>query len=224
MTTIRVISFDGCPYVQRTMIVLRHKNIPHAVDAIDLSNKPAWFLELNPRGKVPVIVDDGHVIYESAVINEYLEERFPDPPMLAQDPRARAWERIWIEYANAYLMKHLAGAMFTKSAQRLAEHLDELSATIRQVDQELSTRTPGPYAHGSTLGLIDATYAPIFDRIESMIELWGWTAPSDTPHWDAWMRTVRADASVAATRLPDLITQYRPYRERQLAAFEGAHL
>jgi len=82
-----------CPFCARVRIVLAEKRIPHEPVAIDLSNRPAWLYEKNPTGKVPVLEEDTFVLPESAVIMEYLEERYPEPPLLPADPAQRALER-----------------------------------------------------------------------------------------------------------------------------------
>lgn len=86
-----------CPYCARVRIVLEDKGVPYEPVAIDLSNRPAWLYEKNPRGKVPVLEEDTFLLPESAVIMEYLEERYPDPPLLSADPAQRALERLRID-------------------------------------------------------------------------------------------------------------------------------
>jgi glutathione S-transferase len=88
---------ERCPYCARVRIVLAEKEIEHEVVAIDLSDRPAWLYEKNPLGKVPVIEEDAFVLPESAVIMEYLEERYPEPALLPADPAARALVRLRIE-------------------------------------------------------------------------------------------------------------------------------
>ena len=67
---IELISFDLCPFVQRSVITLLEKDIPFKRTNIDLANKPDWFLQISPLGKVPVLKIDGNILFESAVINE----------------------------------------------------------------------------------------------------------------------------------------------------------
>jgi len=83
-----------CPYCARVRIALAEKGIPYEPVAIDLSNRPAWIYEKNPAGKVPVLEEDTFVLPESAVIMEYLEERYPEPTLLPADPAQRALERL----------------------------------------------------------------------------------------------------------------------------------
>ncbi len=75
---------SGSPFAWRVWLALEHKQLPYELKLMSLQNgelKKAEFLAINPRGKVPVLVDEGWVIRESAVILEYLEERYPDRPI-----------------------------------------------------------------------------------------------------------------------------------------------
>ena len=79
-----------CPYCARARIVLAEKSIPYETVTIDLASRPDWLVERNPPdGRVPVLEEDGWVLPESVVIDEYLEERFPEPPLLPPDPGER---------------------------------------------------------------------------------------------------------------------------------------
>jgi glutathione S-transferase len=83
-----------CPYCARVRILLAEKRVAYEPVAIDLSDRPARLYEKNPSGKVPVLEEDTLVLPESAVIMEYLEERYPEPALLPADPAARALERL----------------------------------------------------------------------------------------------------------------------------------
>ena len=84
-----------CPFCARVRIALAEKGLDHEAVAIDLGNRPDWIYELNPTGKVPVL-DDGFVLPESAVIMEYLDDRYPEHPLLPADPASRALARKWV--------------------------------------------------------------------------------------------------------------------------------
>ena len=87
-----------CPYAARARIVLAEKGIEYDAVEIDLQDRPAWLYQKNPLGKVPVLEeDDGLLLPESRVIMEYLEERFPEPPLWPADPAERALGRLWID-------------------------------------------------------------------------------------------------------------------------------
>jgi stringent starvation protein A len=88
--------FSGaaCPYSHRTRIVLAEKNITVEVVNIDVDNKPEDLIDLNPYQSVPTLVDRELVLYGSRVIMEYLDERFPHPPLMPVDPVSRAKARL----------------------------------------------------------------------------------------------------------------------------------
>jgi len=75
---LELISFNVCPFIQRSVITLNHKNCDYDITFIDLSYPPDWFHEISPLGKVPVLkVDDKEVLFESAVINECIDDITP---------------------------------------------------------------------------------------------------------------------------------------------------
>jgi len=82
--------------------MLAEKGIPHEPVVIDLADRPAWLYELNPTGRVPVVEEDAWALPESVVINEFLEERYPEPPLLPADPGARAAARLRIFRDNDF--------------------------------------------------------------------------------------------------------------------------
>ena len=87
-----------CPYCARVRIVLAEKDVPHETVTIDLADRPAWLVERNPpQGRVPVLEEDGWVLPESVAIDEYLEERYPEPALLPADPGERAAVRVLVE-------------------------------------------------------------------------------------------------------------------------------
>src|SRR5439155_13934367 len=96
-TVITLYNAARCPYVARVRIVLAEKRIEMETVEIDLSDRPAWFYEKNPTGRVPVIEEDGGPpLPESAVIMEFLEERYPEPALLPADPEDRGFVRLLI--------------------------------------------------------------------------------------------------------------------------------
>jgi glutathione S-transferase len=92
-----------CPFCARVRILLSEKGIPYEPVAIDLSDRPGWLYEKNATGRVPVLEEDTLVLPESAVIMEYLEERYPEPALLPADPAQRAIERLLVFRFDAEL-------------------------------------------------------------------------------------------------------------------------
>src|SRR6202158_863977 len=119
---------SGSPYAWKVWLVLEHKNIPYEFRLLsfdkDETKAPA-FLAVNPRGQVPTIVDDGFALWESAVIAEYLEDRYPQKPLLPSEAKARATARRMATEAQDYLAKAVGGltemTLFRKDPATAAE-------------------------------------------------------------------------------------------------------
>ncbi|SVB10085.1 uncharacterized protein METZ01_LOCUS162939, partial [marine metagenome] len=80
MSSLEIFSSEGCPFAQRSRMVLIEKGVEFSLTEINLGKKPEGWEKISPYGKVPLLRNDGVTIYESAIINEYLDETFPDPP------------------------------------------------------------------------------------------------------------------------------------------------
>jgi glutathione S-transferase len=100
---------SGSPYAWRAWLALEQKGVPHELKTLSFAAgdlKTAEYSALNPRRRVPVLVDDGFVLYESAAIVEYIEERWPDgPPLFAADIHERAVQRRMVREADQYLAR-----------------------------------------------------------------------------------------------------------------------
>ena len=140
-----------CPYCARVRIVLAEKRIEFETIEVDLDDRPAWIYEKNSTGRVPVVEEDGWTLPESAVIMEYLEERYPEPALLAADPADRALARLRIFRHDAFTTPYYALRRGADGADALfAEQLDRL-------DAELEER---PWLGGAEYGLADIAYVP----------------------------------------------------------------
>jgi glutathione S-transferase len=140
-----------CPYCARVRIVLAEKNVELETIEIDLDDRPAWIYEKNSTGRVPVVEEDGWTLPESAVIMEYLEERYPDPPLLASDPADRALTRLRILRHDAFTKPYYGLRRGEAGADALfAEQLDRLDAALEE----------RPWLGGAEYGLADIAYVP----------------------------------------------------------------
>lgn len=201
MPKFRLISFKLCPYVQRAAIVLAEKGVPFERVDIDLADKPAWFLKLSPLGKVPVLVveQDGReeVLFESAVIAEYLDEVL-EPRLHPADPLEKARHRAWIEFASATLAD-----IYGFYAGDEATHRAKLGALEDKFGRLETVLGDGPYFAGDRFGLVDAAFAPalryfdVFDRILDHDLLDG------LPKLAAWRRALAQRPSVIGAVAPD---------------------
>ena len=113
-----------CPYCARVRIALAEKELEYETVEVDLRNRPPWIYDLNPSGKVPVF-DDGFVLPESAVIMEYLEDRYRDRPLLPERLTERADARL-----RVFRFDELLGADYYAfrrgDANALSERLEAL--------------------------------------------------------------------------------------------------
>lgn len=155
-----LVSARICPFVQRTMIVLNEKGLACSVRYIDLNDKPDWFLEMSPLGKVPVIRIDGEVFFESAVINELLDEICPNPTMLSTDSKRRARERAAIEFLGQ-LTSDSYFLMNAPTKERAFQIATMARKRLGWIDANYGELIWGGSGH---LNLVDAAAAPVFQR------------------------------------------------------------
>jgi len=161
-----LISFKLCPFVQRSIIVLREKQVEFTIRYIDLRDKPQWFLDISPTGKVPLLLVDDKVLFESTAINEYLDDTCP-PTLHPIDPILRARNRAWVEIANQISTSQF-GFTMAKEESGYRENLEKISPLLNRLEQQLDR---GPFFNGTEFALIDAVFAPFFTR-QQMLESW----------------------------------------------------
>ena len=142
---------DRCPYCARVRIVLAEKGIEYETVAIDLDDRPAWIYEKNPLGKVPVLEEDTFVLPESAVIDEYLEERYPEPALWPADAAERAFGRLLVFRFDELSKPYYA---LRREEEGARERLD---AQLAKLNAALDGR---PYLSGRDFGLADVAYVP----------------------------------------------------------------
>ena len=140
-----------CPYCARVRIVLAEKALEYETVEIDLDDRPAWIYEKNPLGKVPVLEEGEFVLPESVVINEYLQERYPEPLLWPNDPGERAQARLLVFRFDELSRPYYA---LRRGENGAGERLDHVLAGL---DTLLEAR---PFLTGRTYGLADISYVP----------------------------------------------------------------
>jgi glutathione S-transferase len=146
------------------VIVLRAKAVKFDVTYINLREKPDWFLKISPHGKVPVLNVDGEALYESNAIAEFLDETVP-PRLHPADPIKRARNRAWTDFLPDFA-KGLSGVYYTKSKEEVAKGLEAAPARVQKLEDAIARErgNDGPYFNGKALCIVDAGYAPFFQR------------------------------------------------------------
>jgi glutathione S-transferase len=163
---------SGSPYAWRAWLALEHKGIPYELKTLSYDAgdfKQPEFADLTPRRKVPVIVDGGFVLSESAAILEYLEDKQPEPRLFSTDIRQRAVQRRLVREADAYLspaLEEFADATLfatpeSRSPERIAAAGTEIKRELALWEQAIS----GDYLAGA-LSAVDLTVFPQLALIE----------------------------------------------------------
>ena len=135
-----------------------------------------------------MLVDGDGVIYESAIIDEYLEEKYPQVPLLPRDPLQRARARIWIDYCNTRLQQ--AGGYIAHDHE-VEKSKEKVRGYLATLNQEMRERE---YLAGE-YSLADITYIPFFCRLQR----YQTTIGSELPHVKAWMQRLLDRPVVRAT-------------------------
>ena len=200
MAAIKLYDFLSSPNCQRVKVVLGEKKLAYETVPVDLKKgeqKKPDYLKLNPYGKVPVIIDGATVLYESLVINEYLDEKYPEPPLMPKDQSKRAKIRILIDYGMNHVdvpYQKIRHEMMKDAKERSQETLDkakqELKNLLQRFEREIGEQ---PYLAGD-FSLVDAALIPRFIRMEGM----GVLPDASLPRLGGWLKRMKERPSVKA--------------------------
>jgi len=201
---LELISFKLCPFVQRAVIVLEQKNVDYDITYIDLNNPPEWFKELSPLGQVPVLkVGDG-VLFESSVIQEYVDEVTP-PSLQPVDPLIKAKNRAWINFGGDIIMA--MHAMMTTKDEAVSK---EKRQVVEQKLQQLEAQHSGDlFFNGSEFQMIDAAYAPMLMRLSFIKDITGIDILADMPKLAKWSEKLLNMDCVKSSVVPELPMMYK---------------
>ena len=157
-------SLPLCIRSHRVRFTLHEKGVPADVEYIDISEPPETFQELNPYGDMPTMVDRDLVIYDSRIIMEYLDERFPHPPLQPTDPVSRARGKMMIyriEHDWYTLLGDIENAGEKKSAKAKRMLKEGLIAAVPLFEAQ-------PFFMNDEFSLVDCTLAPLLWRLPSI--------------------------------------------------------
>lgn len=208
MSEYKLVSFDVCPFVQRSVITLEEKKVPYDIEYIELGDPPDWFVAASPLGKVPILFVENEVLFESAVINEFLDEVTPGRRLHPEEPLCRAKDRAWIEFTSTILVERnrMQHAQTEKDARKRAAGIRE---KLAQLERELDA---GPFFHGEEFSLVDAAAAPLFQRLAWCLELArDLRVFAGLPKIAAWGEELLTRESVRRSTVPDIRDRYFEY-------------
>lgn len=205
-TRFEIVSSMTCPFAQRTRMALLEKGIAFALTEISLDDKPDWFLAISPYSKVPLLRDGDAVIFESAVIGEYLEEVRPEPPLMPTDPVSRAKVRIWVDFANVRFIPHVYKLLMAQEAAAQEQQAGLLLDAVHRMEEHLAGPEAGRFWIGDRLTYADLAFYPHLERFCAVEHYRGVNIPEDCPRLRAWlaMMSQRQSAREVA-RSPEIL-------------------
>lgn len=193
----RLYNTQRCPYARRTRIVLHEKGINFDVHEVDLSNKSEEFLSVSPYGKVPVLAVNGLSLYESNVVNEYLDEIHETPRLMPRNPEARALARSWMAFADDYFFPFVfrvsVGSQRGFSEEQIQEAREKLVDALSRLEHQLEGKE---YLVGEYT-LADIAHAGNFHRLRELAERED-VPLQKYPNVAAWMERVESRESYKA--------------------------
>lgn len=201
---LKLYDYPDCPFCQKVRVVLAEKDLEFEKIFVDLrkqEQKLPDFLRLNPYGKVPVLVDEDEVVYDSTIINEYLEDEYPLPRLMPEDSQSRARVRMLEDYCdNSFIppTTMLLAQLRKSDAERDGQRVEQAREELRRALYYLRDRLPGQeFLVGKEFTLADAAFAP---RIMVLGRLGVELEPALAPV-QAWIDRIRVRPSVRSLGL-----------------------
>lgn len=209
--TAKLYGANVCPFVHRTRLLLAEKGIEHEYVAIDLANKPDWYHEVLPSGKVPLLEHDGHRIWESDIICEYLEEAFDGPEFMPRDPGRKAEVRLLVNWGTSQLVPPFYKFLANQDRSKDGELKEQVLKVLRELNEKLGER-PGPYFFAQ-ITLADLELYPWFERMCVLRHYRDFQVPEKLSQVHAWWDAMKSRESVQKLKEEDeyFIEKYESY-------------
>jgi len=151
-----------CPFSQRCRFVLFEKGMDFEIRDVDLFSKPEDINVMNPYGQVPILVERDLILYESNIINEYIDERFPHPQLMPADPVQRARARLLLLNFEREVFIHV-----DTLERQDAKKVDKARATVRdRLSQLAPVVAKSKFMMGEDFSMIDVAFAPLLWRLD----------------------------------------------------------
>lgn len=178
MPDIRIYTSRGCGWAVRNYAALREKRVDFtAIPAVDAAgNKLVEFLAATPYGKTPVLLDGTTAVFESSLINDYIDDRFPEAPLMPDDVTGRAEARKWMHYCETRLLPQLTAIARAEGAAAREGALGGLQENMEWFEAAvLTTRFEGPYFFGERFSLLEIVFHTFFSTLDAVH---GWAGES----------------------------------------------
>ncbi len=206
-----------CPFAQRAWIGLLHKGIKFEYVEQDPYNKSPEWLAINPRGLVPAIRHNGHVVYESPICLEYTDEAWKDegPALLPKDPYERALVRIWSDHISKKIVPAYYAVLLKRTEEERTEAKVSMEENLFKL-QDAMASDGGPFFMGYQFGMVDVMLFPHFYRIQTIVKQYRAFSISDEVKFERllkWYNAVKGLECVKQTMADEerLIAKYKRY-------------
>jgi glutathione S-transferase len=209
-----LVSHHLCPYVQRAIIALAEKDVPHERIYIDLANKPDWFKAISPLGKTPVLLVGETPVFESAVILEYLEDTQPHP-LHPADALRRAEHRSWIEFGSSVL-NDIAAFYSAPDAAAFEAKTDALREKFARLETRIKA---DPWFDGAAFSLVDAVFGPVFRYFDAFDAIGDFGILAGKPRLARWRASLAERPSISGAVAEDY-----PARLKRFLLARNSHL
>jgi glutathione S-transferase len=215
--SVKLYSAWFCPFAQRTWITLLEKGVNFELVEIDPYNKTPEFLAVNPRGLVPALIHNEKSIYESLVIDEYIDEAWPmEPRLMPQDPYDRAQARIWIDFIGKKIVPQFYHILQQQDAEKQSEAKASFLDALKQFSDAM-TPGGGPFFFGENFTLVDIAMLPFALRLPILTHYRDFGLPHDGSfdRFKTWLKACQSRQSVTPTEPPadKLIAIYQRYAD-----------
>jgi glutathione S-transferase len=198
---IKLYDFLSCPYGQKVRIVLAEKALTYDLVNVDLTqheNRKPDFQRLNPLGRVPVLVDDETVVYDSTIINEYLDDEYPEPPLLppigSSAMRSRA--RLFEDFADTTFtppVGQLIAEVSKPEGDRDQSRVQRFHQIIERTLDYLNHELQGNDFVAGEFSVADIAFAP---RMLVLNEIGIDVAANNRGNLDAWLKRMMERPSI----------------------------
>lgn len=206
-----LVSFALCPFVQRSVITLNIKETPFDRIYIDLAKPPEWFLALVPTGKVPALLFNDDVLFESAVINEYIDEN-SEQRLQQKSHWQRAQERAWISFVDELISDQYM-MLVSSDEEKFEEERSKVFSKLKRLANKAGSR----YFSDDSFGLLDAAIAPVFTRLKLTPEIYQDLKSSvgEDSNLVSWIENLTALKAVKESIVDDFDEQFIAYFEKE---------
>lgn len=201
---LRCYSMKYCPYAQRAHLVLAAKKVKHDVVWVNLKNKPSWLFEKNPLGKVPILEQNGKLMFESLAVCDYLDEMYPNPPLHPSDPWEKGVDKMFVEVFTKVSGPMLKIFFNMGNGEVQAKSCEDMKVGMDIFEAEHMKRGT-KYFGGNTPGMLDYMIWPWAERLELVQMIMGEDSalsPQRFPRMIQWKKDMLIDDAVIATYLP----------------------